>query len=111
MSQTATARVAILGKEYHIACEEAEREELVAAARYLDGKMRLINDHGRVIGAERIAVMAALNIAHELIQAQNRNAAEQPVPVNLTLQVMDMQRKIDRALDSNAQLDLSLGER
>jgi cell division protein ZapA len=110
MSHSSTVRVNILGKDYHITCEEGEHDELVAAARYLDAKMRLINDHGRVIGAERIAVMAALNIAHELMQAQNRNAAAQPVPVNVTLQVMDMQRKIDRALDSNAHLDFPLRE-
>ena len=110
MSQGATVRVDILGKDYHIACEDAERKELVAAARYLDAKMRLISDHGRVMGAERIAVMAALNIAHELMQAQNQSAAANPVPVNLTLQVMDMQRKIDRALDVNAQLDFPLRE-
>lgn len=110
MSQSATVRVDILGKDYHIACENEERDELVAAARYLDGKMRLIRDNGRVIGAERIAVMAALNIAHELMQAQNRNAAAQPLPINLTLQVMDMQRKIDRALGKDAQTELPLGE-
>jgi len=110
MSQAATVRVEILGKEYHISCEVEERAELVAAARYLDGKMRIISGHGRVVGAERIAVMAALNIAHELMQTQSRNAAAQPLPVNLTLQVMDMQRKIDRVLENDVQQELPLGE-
>jgi cell division protein ZapA len=108
MSQASTFRVEILGKDFHISCEEEEREELVAAARYLDGKMRQIRDHGRVVGAERIAVMAALNIAHELMQTQNRNAAAHPLPVNLTLQVMDMQRKIDRVLGDDIQQELPL---
>ncbi|WP_045225166.1 cell division protein ZapA [Methyloterricola oryzae] len=66
-------KVHILGKEYPVVCSEDEEHELIVAARYLDDKMRKIRDTGRVIGTERIAVMAALNIAHELIQAQSQN--------------------------------------
>ena len=66
-------KVHILGKEYQIVCSEDEEHDLLTAARYLDGKMRKIRDTGRVIGTERIAVMAALNIAHELIQTQYQN--------------------------------------
>jgi cell division protein ZapA len=62
-------KVLILGKEYPIACPADEQHDLLVAARYLDEKMRVIRDSSRVIGTERIAVMAALNIAHELIQA------------------------------------------
>lgn len=66
-------KVHILGKEYPVVCPQEEEHELLIAARYLDDKMRKIRDTGRVIGTERIAVMAALNIAHELIQMQNQN--------------------------------------
>ncbi len=66
-------KVQILGKEYPIACPEDEQHDLLVAARYLDEKMRQIRSGGRVIGAERIAVMAALNITHELIQSQQHN--------------------------------------
>ncbi len=66
-------KVHILGKEYPVVCPQEEEHELLIAARYLDDKMRKIRDTGRVIGTERIAVMAALNIAHELIQTQNQN--------------------------------------
>jgi cell division protein ZapA len=66
-------KVHILGKEYQIVCSEDEEHDLLIASRYLDDKMRKIRDAGRVIGTERIAVMAALNIAHELIQAQYQN--------------------------------------
>ncbi len=66
-------KVQILGKEYPIACPDEEQHELLIAARYLDEKMREIRSNGRVIGAERIAVMAALNITHELIQARLQN--------------------------------------
>lgn len=62
--------VSILSKEYTIACAPAEREALNAAARHLDAKMREIQDTGRVIGAERCAVMAALNMAHELLESR-----------------------------------------
>ena len=59
--------VTILGKEFMVACPEDERAALVAAAGYLDKKMREIQTSGKVIGTERTAVMAALNIAHEFL--------------------------------------------
>lgn len=62
--------VAVLGKELNVACPPEERDSLVAAARYLDGKMREISESGKVIGAERCALMAGLNISHELLQAR-----------------------------------------
>ena len=74
MSETKSPiKVHLLGKEYPIVCPQNEEHDLLIAARYLDDKMRQIRDAGRVFGAERIAVMAALNIAHELIQAQQQN--------------------------------------
>jgi cell division protein ZapA len=71
-------KVQILGKEYPISCPPEEQHDLLVAARYLDEKMRQIRSTGRVIGTERIAVMAALNIAHELLQThqQNKQLAE-----------------------------------
>lgn len=68
MSQAVAVDVHILDKEYRVMCPEEEREALVAAARQLDSRMRQIRDNGRVIGTERIAVMAALNVVHELMQ-------------------------------------------
>lgn len=73
-------KVQILGKEYPISCPEEEQHDLLIAARYLDEKMRQIRNTGRVIGTERIAVMAALNIAHELLQAHRQKAAPQDNP-------------------------------
>ena len=69
---SAPIKVQILGKEYPVSCPVDEQHELLIAARYLDDKMRQIRDSGRIIGTERIAVMAALNIAHELLQAKQR---------------------------------------
>jgi cell division protein ZapA len=73
MSEQRPIKVHLLGKEYPIVCSEDEMHDLLIAARFLDERMRKIRETGRVIGTERIAIMAALNIAHELIQAQNDN--------------------------------------
>jgi cell division protein ZapA len=62
-----TIEVQLLGRTYRVACEENEREALMQAVAYLDGKMNEIRRAGKVMGAERIAVMAALNVAHELL--------------------------------------------
>lgn len=65
----------IMGKEYKIACSQEERDDLMKAAQQLDLQMRQIRDSGKVIGPERIAVMAALNLTHDLNQLQNQNIA------------------------------------
>jgi len=70
MTQSNTVNVQILDKEYCIACPPDERANLESAARYLDGKMREIRTSGKVIGADRVAVMAALNITHDLLHKQ-----------------------------------------
>jgi cell division protein ZapA len=62
-----TIEVNLLGRTYRVACEEGERESLLQAVAYLDSKMNEIRKAGKVMGAERIAVMAALNVAHELL--------------------------------------------
>jgi cell division protein ZapA len=64
----ATLDVTILGREFKVACEESERAALSEAVAYLDGQMRTIRDGGKVTGVDRIAVMAALNIAHDLLR-------------------------------------------
>ena len=72
MSSSNSVTVQILDKEYSIICPQEERSNLVSAARYLDGKMREIRSSGKVIGADRIAVMAALNITHDLLHKKQR---------------------------------------
>ena len=62
--------VLIMGRTYKVTCADEEREALLRAVAYLDQKMGEIKSSGRVGGAERIAVMAALNIAHELLEAR-----------------------------------------
>jgi cell division protein ZapA len=66
-----TFAVTILDKEYQVACPPEQQAELLLSARHLDEQMRAIRATGKVIGLERIAVMAALNISHELLQMRN----------------------------------------
>lgn len=68
MNGEAPVAVNILDREFLIGCTPEERPGLIAAAGYIDGKMREIRDHARSAGVDRIAVMAALNMAHELMQ-------------------------------------------
>jgi len=68
-----TVEVNLLGRTYRVACEDGEREALMQAVAYLDGKMNEIRKAGKVMGAERIAVMAALNVAHELLTVRLGN--------------------------------------
>ncbi|WP_137719988.1 cell division protein ZapA [Methylobacillus flagellatus] len=73
MSEVKGVEVNILGRAFTIACPEDEREALLAAVAYLDKKMNDIQDSGRVVGSERVAVMAALNLSHEVLTARNGN--------------------------------------
>ena len=63
-----TQDVTILGRVFKVACKEGERAELADAVAYLDRQMREIRDRGKISGIDRIAVMAALNIAHDLLR-------------------------------------------
>ncbi len=67
MAAARSIEIYILGRAYKVACTREEESALVAAADYLDEKMRAIRDNGKVIGAERIAIMAGLNLAHDLL--------------------------------------------
>lgn len=103
MSQANTVTVHILDKEYCIACPPEQRSNLESAARYLDGKMREIRSSGKVIGADRIAVMAALNITHDLLHKQQRLDQEAD---STRAKVRDLLERVDGALaaDPDGQL-------
>ena len=86
--------VNIMGKEFMVACPEGEREALTAAASFLDSQMRQIQESGRVIGAERCAIMAALNITNDLLELR-RNEGVTP---DFNQKLRFLQNKIDAAL-------------
>ncbi len=69
-----TLDVSIMGRTYKVACADDERDALLAAVEYLDRKMSDIKSAGKVGSAERIAVMAALNITHELLRSRDSGA-------------------------------------
>lgn len=92
----------ILGKEYMIACPDEDRNDLIKSADYLDRKMREIRDNGKVIGTDRIAVIAALNIANELLQGSGSNVSSREVEGR----IKSLQQKIEDALFRSRQLEL-----
>jgi cell division protein ZapA len=98
-AKTKTLDVAIMGRSYKVACTDEEREGLLAAVTYLDGKMNEIKAAGKVASAERIAVMAALNIAHELLETRNGKAAQAGFDLDaLKRRINSMQALLDEAL-------------
>ena len=70
MSDVKGVEINIRGRDFTIACPAEEREGLLTAVAYLDKKMIDIRDSGKIVGADRIAMMAALNLAHELLTTQ-----------------------------------------
>ncbi|MDT4880092.1 Cell division protein ZapA [compost metagenome] len=91
--------VHILDKDYCIACPPDERANLESAARYLDGKMREIRTSGKVIGADRVAVMAALNITHDLLHKQQHLDHQ---ATSTRDHVRDLLERVDHALANDA---------
>jgi cell division protein ZapA len=85
----------ILDKEYKIACAPGEREALIHSAQALDKQMRKIRETGKVAGADRIAVLAALNLAHDADGGRNDFDDD-----NLNLRLSDMRKKIEKALEN-----------
>ena len=87
----------ILGKEYKIACAKDEQDALIYSAQELDRQMRKIRDTGKVAGAERIAVLAALNLAHELSASGAKTGSSGE---DITAQLIDLRRKIENVLEN-----------
>ena len=90
--------IKILGKEYRIACSEDEQETLIQSAQELDEQMREIRDSGAVSGADRIAVIAALNLTHELQQAQGKSI---PSKGGISAQLANLRHKIENVLENS----------
>ena len=106
MTDLRTVSVSILDKEYQVACPADQEAELIVSASYLDKQMRSIRESGKVIGLERIAVMAALNISHELLKASEEDEVlpEQQVSDDA---VTNLTRKIEEAIFSLRQMEIN----
>ncbi len=98
----AQVSVRILDKEYQVACPASERTDLLDSAEVLNSKMREIRDSGRIIGLDRIAVMAALNMANDLLHAQERDKTlEDDISTRLKL----ISDRVESVLGNAQQLD------
>jgi cell division protein ZapA len=99
----ARVSVRILEKEYHITCPNEERSDLLDSAEFLNMKMREIRDSGKVVGLDRIAVIAALNMANELIRFRNRDSnLDSDVGGRLRI----LRERVESALEKGRQLEL-----
>lgn len=103
MNNARQVTVQILDKEYRVACGPEEEQALFEAARYLSKKMQEIRDRGRVIGIDRIAVMAALNLAHDLLQCQ---AGSMQDSESVAARIHTLRGKVERAINKSRQMEL-----
>jgi cell division protein ZapA len=102
MSEKAKALdVSIMGRNYRITCADDEREALLAAVAYVDKKMTEIKAASKVAGTERIAVMAALNIANELLSIKFGSGFDM---AKLKRRMNSVQLKLDQALSQQDSL-------
>jgi len=115
--RTVQLDVHILGRDYKVACKEHERADLQAAVEFLDGRMREIREASKTSGVDRIAVMAALNIANDLLRARKAPGAPTPAPAPIAAdasvnvdataarrRIQSMQAAIDQALAGQEKL-------
>lgn len=95
--------VKILEREYQFSCPEEERNELIKSAEYLNARMRQIRDSGKVVGLDRIAVMAALNLANELLRIRDK---DQSTETNVGIRLKSIRERVETALEQGKQLEL-----
>ena len=100
---SSTVSVTILGKEYQVACPADQVDALTKAARFLDDQMEQIRASGKVVGLDRVAVMAALNMANDLIGARH---TEEAIESDAKGKIIEMRERVESALQQGKQLEL-----
>jgi cell division protein ZapA len=100
MSEAKALDVSLFGRQFRLACPPGEEKQLLAAVQIAETKMQELQDSGKVVGTERIALMAALNLAHELISKKPKG----PDLVPLRAKVEAMQASIDQVLNEQDKL-------
>ena len=93
--------VSIMGREFRISCTEDEQTDLIKAVEYLNNKMREIRDAGKVIGVERVAIMAALNISHEYLSTRMEGGFDVG---EIKRRILSMQTVIDQVMNGQDEL-------
>jgi cell division protein ZapA len=94
-------QITLMGRQYRVACAPDEQEGLLKAVDYLDRKMQEVRDNGKVIGHERIAIMAALNIAHEFLTTKVGGAFD---IAEIKRRMASMETVLERALSEQNEL-------
>ena len=102
-SEPARVSVRILEKEYFVACAYEERSALLDSAEQLNARMREIRDSGKVVGLDRIAVMVALNLTHELQKLKEREAK---LESELSGRLRTVRERVESTLEKTQQLEL-----
>jgi len=97
LKKTLPVSITIMGKEYKIACAVEEQDDLIHSAQQLDAQMRKLRDSGKIVGPDRIAVMTALNLAHELQMLKTQNAL---LNQQLSECLAKLSQKIENVLDN-----------
>jgi cell division protein ZapA len=95
--------VRILEKDYFVACAPEERSELLDSAEMLNSRMREIRDSGKIVGLDRIAVMAALNLAHEVIRLSANSIGNSQ---ELNHRIKSLRERVEISLEKGQQLEL-----
>jgi cell division protein ZapA len=103
MNDALPISVSILDKDYKIACPTGEQPALLASAKYLDGKMREVRDNGNIMGAERVAVITALNITNDFLSS---NLVQKELGEELPPRLKNLETKISQALERARQLEI-----
>ncbi len=94
--------VHIMDKEYLVSCTDGEQQDLMRSVDYLDRKMREIREKGKIIGPDRIAVIAALNISHELL---TQDGNKEIIDNSVSQRLKSLQAKIEDTLFESQQLE------
>ncbi len=97
MTAPLTISLHILDKEYRVSCSEAERRGLESSARFLDEKMQSIKQSGRIVGMDRIAVMAGLNITHDFLVEEQKKSG---LSLDISDKINALQNKLDFAINA-----------
>jgi cell division protein ZapA len=100
---TARVSVRILEKEYQFACPSDEQNDLLRSAEYLNARMKQIRDAGGVVGTDRIAVMAALNLANDLLKGRNKDQSHE---TRVGARLKTLRERVEAALEDGKQLEL-----
>ena len=98
-----TVSISILGRDYQISCPPSEEEALRKSARYLDKQMSKVKKASSTLAFEKVAIMAAINICHELLQQSEEAEESESSSIE---KIQSLQQKIERAIQDSRQIEI-----